>query len=87
MYIKRKDAIDALNNMDYTPGEWVVSGLTMCKDAIGNIPAADVRENKHGNNLLPYSLFECSVCGASCSDTITWDCAINFCPNCGAQVK
>ena len=42
-----------------------------------------------GENLLEKypSLFECSVCGASCSDTIPWDCNINYCPNCGAQMK
>ena len=41
-----------------------------------------------GNLLEKYpSLFECSVCGASCSDTIPWDCNINYCPNCGCRMK
>ena len=55
--------------------------------SIDLLPAADVRENKHGKNLSPDSLFECSVCGASCSDTLFWDCKINFCPNCGADMR
>ena len=33
------------------------------------------------------SLFECSHCGASCDDTVPWDCDINFCPNCGADMR
>ena len=33
------------------------------------------------------SLFECSVCGASCDDTYPWDCDIKFCPNCGADMR
>lgn len=46
-------------------------------------------EPKRGENLLKDypSLFECSVCGASCNDTFPWDCDINFCPNCGADMR
>ena len=51
-------------------------------------PSIDI-EPKRGKNLrADYpSLFECSVCGTSCDDTIPWDCDINFCPNCGAKMK
>ena len=56
----------------------------ICK--IKTMPSAD---RPKGENLLEEypSLFECSVCGASCFDTIPWDCNINFCPNCGARMK
>ena len=48
----------------------------------------EVIEPKRGENLKSDypSLFECSVCGASCDDTIPWDCDINFCPNCGCAM-
>ena len=46
-------------------------------------------DRPQGGNLLEKypSLFECSVCGASCFDTIPWDCNINYCPNCGAKMS
>lgn len=37
--ISRKAAIEALDHMDYMPGEWAVNGLTMCKDAIKALPS------------------------------------------------
>lgn len=36
--ISRAAAIDALDRLEYTPGEWATSGLTMCKDAIKELP-------------------------------------------------
>lgn len=53
---------------------------------IQRMPSAD---RPQGENLLEEypSLFECSICGASCFDTIPWDCNIIFCPNCGARMK
>lgn len=46
-------------------------------------------DRPQGRNLSEEypSLFECSVCGASCFDTFPWDCDINYCPNCGAKMK
>ena len=38
--ISRKAAIDALDHMDYMPGEWAVKGLTMCKEIIKGLPSA-----------------------------------------------
>lgn len=57
--------------------------------------AADVieklsRDRKKGKNLGAEwpSLFECSVCGCCCWDTIPWSISdINFCPNCGADMR
>lgn len=53
------------------------------------IPAADVAPVVHGYNLDKEwpSLFQCSVCKWSCSDTIPGDTAeYNYCPNCGAKM-
>ena len=36
--IDRGAALDALDRLEYTPGEWATSGLTMCKDAIKALP-------------------------------------------------
>ena len=33
------------------------------------------------------SLFRCSECDAVCYDTLPWDCDINYCPNCGADMR
>ena len=38
--IDRQAALDALNRLEYTPGEWATNGLTMCKDAIKALPSA-----------------------------------------------
>ena len=59
-------------------------------DAIKSIPAADVRPVVKGfNKLKDYpSLFECSVCGWECGDTVPGDTeTYNFCPNCGARME
>ena len=46
-------------------------------------------DRPQGENLLEEypPLFECSIYGASCFDTIPWDCNIIFCPSCGARMK
>lgn len=38
--ISRQAALDALDRLEYTPGEWATNGLTMCKDAIKALPSA-----------------------------------------------
>ena len=80
--IKRSDAIDALNECEDITGY----GYRQMHDALMEIPSVDISQ---GENLLEKypSLFECSVCGASCFDTIPWDCNINYCPNCGAKMS
>ena len=37
--ISRQVAIEALDNLDYMPGEWAIRGLTMCKEAIRDLPS------------------------------------------------
>lgn len=61
-------------------------GMPNFATAVEVYPSAD---RPRGENLLEEypSLFECSVCGASCNDTIPWDCNINYCPNCGAKMR
>ena len=87
--IKRGDAIDeirkecqALHILGFIP-------LATVGDIVDAVNHAPTIEPKHGKNLKSDypSLFKCSVCGASCDDTIPWDCDINFCPNCGADMR
>lgn len=57
--------------------------------ALKDVPTVDAIEVVHGYNVdhdYP-SLFECSVCGWSCSDTVPGDTEeYNYCPNCGARM-
>ena len=88
--IKRSDAIKALRKL----GHEVVVIDKVCSlgvatefiDAIRAIPSADRPQGRNLSEEYP-SLFECSMCGASCYDTYPWDCDIKFCPNCGARMK
>ena len=43
--ISRQEAVDALDKLDYTPGEWAIKGLTMCKDAIKNLHSAQPEQD------------------------------------------
>ena len=57
---------------------------------VEDFSAADVRPVVRGfNKLKDYpSLFECSVCGWECDDTVPGDTeTYNFCPNCGADMR
>ena len=48
----------------------------------------DVRPVVHGHNVIDVpSLFQCSICGWHCDDTLPGDSEYNFCPNCGAQME
>lgn len=52
-------------------------------------PQEDVAPVVHGRNMdnACSGLFECSVCGWSCGDTLHGDTeTYNFCPNCGAKM-
>ena len=59
------------------------------QEVINSVPSADVAPVRHGKNLdadWP-SLFTCSACGWSDSDTTTGDTvSYNYCPNCGAKM-
>ena len=93
-YIKREDAYNKICSVCYLHGHCMEchfnddNGGCELKDFIIDIPSADVVEHKRGENTSEYqSLFECSVCGANCSDVYTWSCDINYCPNCGADMR
>ena len=52
------------------------------------IKKRNVRPVVYGRNVSDFpSLFECSVCGWCCNDTLPGDSEYNFCPNCGADVR
>ncbi len=77
-YIER----EALKNAIYADGN-----LTAYLEYIINrIPAADVREVRHGRwaagDMPTYGGYKCSVCGGN---TVHYK--ANFCPNCGAEMK
>ena len=63
-----------------------------CNDVLKllrNQPTVDVEPVRLGRNLKSEypSLFECSVCGWSDSDTYTGDTnKYNYCPNCGSKM-
>ena len=92
--IKMIDAIDEAPTIE--PKAKVVAQVTfdeekmreIVKEAVERFKEEYEIEPKRGENLKSDypSLFECSVCGASCDDTIPWDCDINFCPNCGCAM-
>lgn len=67
-------------------GKIILSSMTLGFNEGLKVSSAD---RPQGRNLLEEypSLFECSVCGASCYDTYPWDCDIKFCPNCGADMR
>ena len=51
--ISRQAAINALDRLEYTRGEWATNGLTMCKDAIKALPSAqpDVPDTNVGDMI------------------------------------
>ena len=95
-YIDRKTAIvkavKCLDNFDPLAHD--------IKEAIKAIPTADVVERKHGKwkyqtmvheSGMEASGVKCSVCGATYNLSITLPDmmveALNFCPNCGADMR
>lgn len=58
-------------------------------EIINSIPAVDVEPVRHGHNVkwdYP-TLFECSLCGWECFDTVPGDTdTYQYCPNCGAKM-
>ena len=93
-YIERKDAIEALGEEPYV---WSDTDVEIAEHnqwvsdvkAIEAVPSANVRPVVRGFNAKKDypSLFECSVCGWECTDTIPCDTEFNFCPNCGADMR
>lgn len=81
-YIEQEAVIERLTNL-------MQLQAPTARAIIEAIPAADVRpveRRKDCRNLLDYeSLFECSNCGWTSSDTYTAD-PMRYCPGCGARI-
>lgn len=91
-YIKREDAIrEAAQAVDEWDGGYITSRDDMIEAYLNDIPAADVRENVIGHwvnlqvSITGAGSAECSVCGSVIHDSFTH--TINFCPNCGADMR
>jgi hypothetical protein len=86
-YIKRSDLVAHFSNFD--PGLGLIDQREVLDD-IQDFPAADVEPVRHGHNVkwdYP-TLFECSLCGWECFDTVPGDTdTYQYCPNCGAKMQ
>lgn len=88
-YIKREAAICEIESInpvdygamwDYEAHHYAGECLRDCKEAIENIPAADVAPVVHGRWIKGSSNPYCSECFVECRDETP------FCPNCGAKM-
>ena len=83
VYIKRKDAIDAVLDVYYNTPDIDLSGGQL-EAAILNIPAADVAEVRHGRWLcVDIDTEQFFLCNR-CKKKEYWE--SNYCPNCGAKM-
>ena len=85
-YIKREDAIEVVrkSSISYLGTRFAI------EDAIEDIPAADVVEQKHGKWLEVTTLdneFICWVCSECRHGADFVYEPYNFCPNCGASMR
>ena len=82
-YIKREDAITALEewavNLIYP--KFIVKEDAIC--ALKDVPNADVVEVRHGR--WTGKTYKCSLCG-KWVDPLQGDADMNYCPNCGAKM-
>ena len=96
-YISREVAIEAFGE---EPEVWTDSEGELAtrfqwrvdKNLIETLPAADVRENVHGEWVeIPdecfASIYRCSNCGANPPIEFGEYIFSNFCPNCGCSMK
>lgn len=81
-YVLRSDALAYVRHA-------YPKGLNLLMAYINVIPAADVEPVRHGYNVkwdYP-TLFECSLCGWECFDTVPGDTdTYQYCPSCGAKM-
>lgn len=92
-YIKKDDAIKVIENMHY---RLQGNGLTyeFLLEHMRNVPSADVVERKRGEWIYKpddydESTWECSNCKEPWTliDGTPQDNNMNFCPNCGADMR
>lgn len=84
LYIDRTAAI--MTAMNYDGNGNAQDASQDIASALSAIPAADVRPVVRGrwiDNGIPESILSgCSVCGYTCGSS-----SMNFCPNCGADMR
>ena len=89
-YIQREAAMIAVGK-SYVQENDTETQYKECVYQINRIPAADVRPVVHGCwiklriSKLGDSTAECEKCGATVHSNLTQK--INFCPNCGADMR
>lgn len=87
-YIRRGDAIEAVHDRICQIGYERNANVLSIRQAVRDVPAADVVERKKGKwakqqkdfDLCGVEYFACSQCGFECQLTY------NFCPDCGAKM-
>ena len=87
-FISREDALEVAKAHWYKPD--IVGALEQ-------LPSADVRENVRANDIGDERIFHCSNCGYGIADIfehsesetylIEHGKELNFCPNCGADMR
>ena len=93
-YIDREAALNKLRQMrdDYRSrynGAEAAAIAEYCRDALIDIPTADVVEVRHGRWIEDGYYNEpcvCSFCGEPCKDTVMGRPMCNYCSNCGAKM-
>ena len=83
-YINRKSVYDALCEICNERYVCKHTGQEVCHRVFAQLPAADVRENVHGEWIHYAWSDECSICGY---DTGKYEMGSKFCPNCGADMR
>ena len=92
-YIKRDDLLE-LYDLNGLEVENAKVPLAVVIQNIKDIPSADVVERKKGKWIEQEDgwggyYYDCSVCNESWTtiDGTPWDNGMNFCPNCGADMR
>ena len=84
-YIKREDTVKAVDERIRQIGFEENPLVLSIRQTVREIPAADVREVRHGKWLWDgYVYDEPYVCNC-CSTRMDYE--SNFCPNCGADMR
>ena len=87
-YIKRDDAIkEAIEAVDEWDGGYVTSRSEMISIYLNDIPAADVRENVHGEWIDVDGHWECSVCRHPRFHDLFLGVDASYCGCCGADMR
>lgn len=89
-YIKRKKVykmLNALGGCGADPGSWANGwdkAIDTAIEELEEIPAADVRPERHGHWIIYSGLPFCSEC--DCNNLSYAVISFDYCPNCGARM-